>query len=116
VLPNSAKHRRRNCTDDFAGVVSADSRHVADSLGHSIVVLAENCGKRGGPLRTLCLRGGFTMDCGRTAGIRVGSHRRSYQRNRCVDGPLCDDRVDAETLAYLLYGRAADLLLNLLLN
>jgi hypothetical protein len=45
VLSDSAEHRRRYGTDDFAGVVTTHSGDVAHPLRHRVVVIAENLRK-----------------------------------------------------------------------
>jgi hypothetical protein len=116
MLPNSAEHRGRDGAYDFTRVLATDSGHVAYSLCHGIVMIAEDLGKRGWPLRIFGLRGGFTMNRRRPAAVRVRGDCRSYQRNRSVHGPLRNDRIDAKALTHLLNGRIAHLLLNLFLN
>jgi hypothetical protein len=45
VLTDSAEHGRRNCADDFAGVIPAHPSDVAHSLGDRIVMIAQNLRK-----------------------------------------------------------------------
>jgi hypothetical protein len=116
VLSYPSEHRGSNRVDNLAGVVATDPGNVAHSLSHSVVMIAEDLGKRRRPLWIFRLGGGFAMDRVRTARIRVRRNCRSHQRNRGIHRPLRNDWVDAEPLAHLLDGCAADLLLNLFLN
>jgi hypothetical protein len=116
MLPNSAEHRRRDRADDLAGVVATDSSHVAYSLGHRIVMIAEDLRKRGGPLRIFSLHACFAMNRIRSARARVRGDCCSYQGNRGIDRPLSNNWINAKPPAHLFDSRTADLLLNLVLN
>jgi hypothetical protein len=116
VLTYPSEHCGSNRVDNFAGVVATDPGNVAHSLRHSVVMIAEDLGKRRSALWIFRLGGGFAMDRVRTARIRVRRNCRSHQRNRGIHRPLRNHWVDAEPLAHLLDGRVADLLLNLFLN
>jgi hypothetical protein len=116
MLSYPSEHRGSNGVDNFAGVVATDSGNVAHSLSHSVVMIAEDLGKRRRALWIFRLGGGFAMDRISTAGIRVRRNCRSHQRNRGIHRALRNDWVDAEPLTHLLDCRVAYLLLNLFLN
>jgi hypothetical protein len=116
VLPDSTEDGWSNGANDLVRVIATHARDVAHALRHSIMVLAEHLRKRRRLLWILRLCRGFAVEVVGITRVRAGRNGSSYKGDRRIHRLLRYHRIDAKPLTYLMYGRAGDLLLNLLLN